>query len=253
MLGAASVVAASRSVGRSIARRYGCCGVPTIGELPRSLRLSVMRYFEERTPGEGVRPARAFLHSDAPALSLNGDWAFRYAERADAPADFVDRDFDDSGWDRLPVPPHWQLHGYGAPAYTNVRYPFPVDPPFVPDENPTGDYRVRFEVPEAWAGMRVLLRFEGVDSCLRAWVNTEYAGTSSGSRLPAELEVGELLRPGASNVLAVRVHQWSSGSYLEDQDMWWLSGIFRDVTLIARPAAAIDDVFVHADYDHVSG
>ena len=111
-------------------------------------RYPAMRYFEERSPGEGVRPARAFLRSDAPSLSLNGEWAFRLSERADLPADFVDRDYDDSGWDRLPVPSHWQLHGYGAPAYTNVRYPFPVDPPFVPDENPTGDYRRTFDVPE---------------------------------------------------------------------------------------------------------
>ncbi|MDA0161045.1 DUF4981 domain-containing protein [Solirubrobacter ginsenosidimutans] len=212
-----------------------------------------MRYYEERSPGEGVRPARAFLRSDAPTLSLNGTWAFRLSERADVPADFVDRDYDDSGWDRLPVPSHWQLHGYGAPAYTNVNYPFPVDPPFVPDENPTGDYRLRFEVPDAFAGDAVL-RFEGVDSCLRVWVNGDYVGVSLGSRLPAEFDVGPLLRPGSDNVLAVRVHQWSSGSYLEDQDMWWLSGIFRDVTLVARPpVGAIDDVFVHADYDSVTG
>src|SRR3954452_3440288 len=216
-------------------------------------RYPVVRYFEDRSPGEGARPARAFLRSDAPTLSLDGDWAFRLSERADGPFDFVDRDFDDSGWDRLPVPSHWQLHGYGAPAYTNVRYPFPVDPPFVPDENPTGDYRLRFEVPEVFAGAAVL-RFEGVDSCLRVWVNGDYVGVSRGSRLPAEFDVGPLLRPGSDNVLAVRVHQWSSGSYLEDQDMWWLSGIFRDVTLVSRPSVgAIDDVFVHADYDHVTG
>ena len=213
-----------------------------------------MRYFEERSPGEGVRPARAFLRSDAPSLSLNGAWAFRFSERADIPADFVDRDFDDSGWDRLPVPSHWQLHGYGAPAYTNVRYPFPVDPPFVPDENPTGDYRLRFDVPASFAGGDAVLRFEGVDSCFRVWVNGDYVGVSRGSRLPAEFDVGPLLRVGSDNVVAVRVHQWSSGSYLEDQDMWWLSGIFRDVTLLARPSVgAIDDVFVHADYDHVTG
>ena len=101
--------------------------------------------------------------------------------------------------------------------------------------------------------MRVVLRFEGVDSCLRAWVNGAYVGTARGSRLPAEFDVGWALRPGEENVLAVRVHQWSSGSYLEDQDMWWLSGIFRDVSLLARPPGAIDDVFVHADYDHVTG
>jgi beta-galactosidase len=212
-----------------------------------------VRYFEERSPGEGMRAARAWLRSDAPKLALNGDWAFRLSPRADGPADFVDLDYDDAGWDRLPVPSHWQLHGYGAPAYTNVRYPFPVDPPFVPDENPTGDYRCGFVVPADWAGGAAVLRFEGVDSCARVWLNGDYVGTFRGSRLPAEFDVGELLRPGVHNVLAVRVHQWSSGSYLEDQDMWWLSGIFRDVTLQLRPHGAIDDVFVHADYDHVTG
>jgi beta-galactosidase len=217
------------------------------------VRLSGVRYFEARSPGEGVLEARAWLRSDAPRLPLNGDWAFRLSPRADGPADFVERNYDDAGWDRLPVPSHWQLHGYGAPAYTNVRYPFPVDPPFVPDENPTGDYRCRFAVPLDWAHGAAVLRFEGVDSCARVWLNGDYVGTTRGSRLPAEFDVGSLLRPGTENVLAVRVHQWSSGSYLEDQDMWWLSGIFRDVTLLQRPAAGIDDLFVHADYDHVTG
>ena len=149
------------------------------------------------------------------------------------------------------MPSHWQLHGYGAPAYTNVVYPFPVEPPNVPDENPTGDYRRRFAVPAEWAGTDAVLRFEGVDSRLRAWLNGVELGEAMGSRLPTEFDVGELLRPGEDNVLAVRVHQWSAGSYLEDQDMWWLSGIFRGVTLLARPAEALDDVFVHAGYDHV--
>jgi beta-galactosidase len=151
------------------------------------------------------------------------------------------------------VPSQWQLHGYGAPAYTNVVYPFPVEPPHVPDENPTGDYRRTFTAPGEWSGTDAVVRFEGVDSCLRVWLNGVELGTAMGSRLPSEFDVGELLRPGEENVLAVRVHQWSAGSYLEDQDMWWLSGIFRSVTLLARPAGAIDDVFVHADYDHVSG
>jgi beta-galactosidase len=151
------------------------------------------------------------------------------------------------------VPSHWQLHGYGAPAYTNVAYPFPVEPPHVPDENPTGDYVRRFAVPAAWAGTDAVLRFEGVDSCLRAWLNGVELGVAMGSRLPTEFDVGALLRPGEENLLAVRVQQWSAGSYLEDQDMWWLSGIFRSVTLLARPAEALDDVFVHAGYDHTTG
>jgi beta-galactosidase len=151
------------------------------------------------------------------------------------------------------VPSHWQLHGHGAPAYTNVLYPFPVEPPNVPDENPTGDYRRIFTFPAEWDGADVVLRFEGVDSTLRAWLNGTELGTAMGSRLPSEFEAGELLKAGEENVLAVRVSQWSEGSYLEDQDMWWMSGIFRGVSLVERPVGAIDDVFVHADYDHVSG
>src|SRR3954471_22331689 len=112
---------------------------------------------------------RAWLRSDAPALTLDETWAFRLHPRADGPLDFVAPDYDDSGWHRLPVPSRWQLHGYGAPAYTNVRYPFPVDPPFVPDENPTGDYRLTFTLPEGFVdgGARAVLRFGGVDSAVR--------------------------------------------------------------------------------------
>ena len=90
-----------------------------------------------------------------------------------------------SGWVTLPVPSHWQLHGYGAPAYTNVRYPFPVDPPRVPTDNPTGDYRAAFTVPPGWRGQRIVLRFDGVDSCARVWLNGAEIGVTSGSRLPA--------------------------------------------------------------------
>ena len=148
------------------------------------------------------------------------------------------------------MPGNWQLQGYGAPAYTNVRYPFPVEPPYVPDENPTGQYRLCFELTEAWDG--AVLRFDGVDSAFTAWCNGVELGWSTGSRLATEFAVGPLLRPGR-NVLAVRVHQWSPASYLEDQDMWWLSGIFRDVSLIERPADGLDDVFVHADFDATTG
>lgn len=193
--------------------------------------------------------ARAWSRSDAPTLSLNGQWRFRLSPRADVEPDLARENLDDSSWDLLTVPSHWQLHGYGSPAYTNVRYPFPVDPPRVPNENPTGDYRRSYVVPEGWGGMRILLRFDGVDSCARVWLNGSEVGVTSGSRLAAEFDVTDLVRPKASNTLAVRVHQWSSGSYLEDQDMWWLSGIFRDVTLLGRPPGSVSDHFVHADYD----
>jgi beta-galactosidase len=202
-------------------------------------------------PGAGRRAPRAALRSDAPRIDLGGVWRFRLSPVADVPADFADPGFDDAGWAELPVPSHWPLHGHGSPAYTNVTFPFPVDPPHVPDENPTGDHRRVFELPPTWPDDAVL-RFEGVDSHARVWLNGHELGWSTGSRLPFEFDAGRRLRPGR-NVLAVRVHQWSAASYLEDQDMWWMPGIFRDVALIGRPPRAIDDAFVHASYDHRTG
>jgi beta-galactosidase len=202
----------------------------------------------------GTLPPRATPPSDAPSLSLDGRWRFRLSPTvAQAPAAFWRPDYDDSAWQWLDVPSNWPMHGHGRPAYTNVVYPFPVDPPHVPDENPTGDHRLTFTVPQSWGGRRAVLRFDGVDSCGRVWLNGTELGVTQGSRLPAEFDVTAALRPGGSNVLAVRVHQWSAGSYLEDQDMWWLPGIFRSVTLRQRPAGGLDDVFVHADYDHLTG
>ncbi|MEV0799748.1 glycoside hydrolase family 2 TIM barrel-domain containing protein [Kribbella sp. NPDC050281] len=211
-----------------------------------------MTYYEDPGPGYGVLAPRAAIRTDAPSISLNGNWRFHLAESvAEAPDRFERDDFDDSEWAVLPVPSSWPMHGHGRPAYTNQAYPFPVDPPYVPTENPTGDHRLVFELPPSWSGPTVL-RFDGVDSCARVWLNGVELGVTRGSRVPAEFAVGDVLRP-ERNVLAVRVHQWSSGSYLEDQDMWWLPGIFRDVTLISRPADGVGDVFVHADYADGAG
>jgi beta-galactosidase len=211
-------------------------------------------YLEDLRPDARVLPPRAALRSDAPRVSLNGPWRFALSPTVEeAPAGFADPGFDDGGWAQLPVPAHWQLHGYGKPAYTNTRYPFPIDPPHVPTENPTGSYRRTVAVPAGWAGERIVLRFEGVDSCFAVWVNGHEVGTAQGSRLPSEFDVTEVVRAGTDNLVAVRVHQWSAGSYLEDQDMWWMSGIFRDVSLLARPAGGVDDVFVHAGYDGGAG
>ncbi|MGP4101577.1 glycoside hydrolase family 2 TIM barrel-domain containing protein [Nonomuraea sp. KM90] len=201
---------------------------------------------ETFSPGSGRLEPRAALDSDAPALDLNGTWRFRLSPTANAPEDFAGPDYDDAAWDDLPVPSHWALHGHGAPAYTNVSYPIPIDPPRVPDENPTGDYRRAFDLPEGWTGGR--LRFEGAESFARVWLNGHELGFSTGSRLPVEYDAGPHLRPGR-NVLAVRVHQWSAATYLEDQDMWWLPGIFRDVTLTRSTA----DVFVRASYEDGRG
>ncbi|SNR97691.1 beta-galactosidase [Streptosporangium subroseum] len=210
-------------------------------------------YVSDTAPGRGaLRTARSWLHSDAPRRSLNGLWRFRLSPTASVAEDFAAEDFDDSGWDGIPVPSHWVLQGdgaYGRPIYTNVQFPFPIDPPHVPDENPTGDYRRHFDVPADWSDAeRVVLRFDGVESLFTLWVNGDEIGGAAGSRLAHEFDVTSSLRPG-DNVVAVRVHQWSAASYVEDQDQWWLPGIFRDVTLTARPAGGIEDVWLRTGFD----
>ena len=226
--------------------------------------MSAAAYWESFEPGEGRRTPRADAVSSARMLALGGQWRFRLcATAAGTGSAFVGDDFDDSEWDLMPVPSHWVLERFtplagGAarsmrgtaegPLYTNTAFPIPLDPPRVGTENPTGDYRFVFDAPADWE--RAVLRFQGVDSCAKVWLNGEELGWSTGSRLPFEFDVAP--RPGR-NVLAVRVHRWSAGTYLEDQDMWWLPGIFRDVELIERPVAAIDDHMVHADYDPETG
>ncbi|KAK1185822.1 DUF4981 domain-containing protein [Streptomyces sp. NBS 14/10] len=213
-------------------------------------------YVEDRAPGTGRLRPRAAFASDLPTIALDGDWRFRLATGLDdLTGDFAAPDFDDTSWDLLAVPSCWQMTGlpdeprYGAPAYTNILYPFPVDPPRVPRQNPTGEYRCEFDVPDGFPAAASVLRFEGVDSAFAVWLNGIRLGDGKGSRLTTEFDVSGSLRPGR-NVLAVRVHQWSSGSYLEDQDMWWLSGIFRSVSVAAR---GVEDFFVHAAYDDTTG
>jgi beta-galactosidase/evolved beta-galactosidase subunit alpha len=203
----------------------------------------------------GTTVARSFDPTLSPWVRpLSGTWRFHLAPRPGAtPAGFAEPDYDDAAWADMAVPSHWQLHGYGAPQYTNIVYPFPVDPPFVPSENPTGCYRVEVDLDPAWvASGSVVLRFDGVDSAFHAWWNGVPVGYSQGSRMPAEFDVTAAVRPG-SNLLAVAVYQWSDGSYLEDQDMWWLSGIFRDVALTWRPPTHLADVVVDALLDPPSG
>jgi beta-galactosidase len=212
----------------------------------------MLPYYADFSPGTGRRPPRAAFTSDAGRLSLNGSWRFRLSPGPDrAPLDFLGGVPD--GWREMPVPSHWVLQDTGDfPMYTNTPYPFPVDPPHVPGDNPVGDYLTTFDLPSGWRSDGSVLRFDGVDSSCQVWLNGEVLGTSKGSRLPAEFDAGALLRP-SGNVLAVRVHRWSSGSYLEDQDMWWLPGIFRDVTLLERPAGGISDYFLQAGYNHRTG
>ena len=188
--------------------------------------------------------------NDGLVRSLNGTWAFRYVPRPEQiPAALTDPSADLSDWDELPVPSCWQMHGYGRPEYANWQYPWPAEQfPNVPAENPVGCYRRRFHVPADWAGQRIVLRFEGVDSAMYVYVNGREIGYSQGSRTPAEFDISDAVQPG-ENHLAVAVYQWSDGSYLEDQDMWWLSGIFRDVRLYATPKAHLADARVVATLD----
>ncbi|MFE1288310.1 glycoside hydrolase family 2 TIM barrel-domain containing protein [Streptomyces sp. NPDC058751] len=212
-------------------------------------------HVEDVSPGSGALPPRAwYAASSARSLSLNGRWAFRLSPAADTEDDsFAAEGYEPGGWAGIEVPGHWVLQGHGSPAYTNHLYPFPVDPPRVPTENPTGDHLRHFDLPPDWpADGGAVLRFDGVESSARVWLNGTDLGEFKGSRLPHEFAVGHLLRPDG-NVLAVRVHQWSAGSYLEDQDQWWLPGIFRDVTLLHRPPGSALDFFVHASYDHARG
>lgn len=182
-------------------------------------------------------------------MLLNGSWHFYYAASPfEVPEGCCAADYDSSGWDRIPVPSHWQLQGYGRPHYTDLYYPFPVDPPHVPVENPTGVHRRTFAVPADWESRSVFLKFEGVDSAFHVWVNGQQVGYSQGSRLTSEFDVTPYLQSG-ENVLAVQVYQWSDGTYIEDQDMWYLSGIFRDVYLIAQPKLHVRDFAVRTELD----
>lgn len=184
-------------------------------------------------------------------LLLNGDWRFSWSPNpASAPEGFYREDYDASGWKTIPVPSNWQMHGYDRPIYVNVQYPFPPDNmPRVPQEdNPVGCYRTDFELPAGWAGRRVFVVFDGVDSAFYLWVNGREVGYSQDSRLPAEFDLTPYLRPGR-NTLAARVYRWSDGTYLEDQDFWRLSGIYRDVYLYATPQVHVRDFWANPVLD----
>ena len=180
---------------------------------------------------------------------LNGDWAFAYAETPDgAPVDFAQDTFDASAWDTLPVPSNWQMHGYGRPLYVNLVYPIPVEPPTVPQRNGVGSYRRTFTLPAAWDGRRVVLRFDGVNCAFYVWVNGQQVGYSQGSHLPSEFDITAYLCPG-ENLLAVQVFQYADSTYMEDQDYWRLSGIFRDVALYSVPMVHLRDVRIRTLFD----
>ena len=196
-------------------------------------------------------------------LSLDGEWRFRLVPGLHAvTGGFEARDFDDSSFDHVVVPGMWQLDGiartprFGTPTWTDVAFPIPLPAPgegvVLPNDNPTGEYRRTFTLPENFIDRRLVLRFQGVDSVFQVFLNGHPIGHSKGSRLTSEFDVSTAVLPG-ENVLAVRVHQWSDGTFLEGQATWRLSGIFRSVDLLCRPDGGLDDLFVHADFDHELG
>lgn len=192
--------------------------------------------------------------------SLNGQWKFHWSPRPEVrPKNFYSEQFDDSPWKRIAVPGTWQTQGYGKPIYKNFGYVFHVDPPRVmgePDRrytsyelrNPVGSFRREFQVPADWQGQRVFVHFAGVKSAIYVWVNGKRVGYSQGSRCPAEFDITQCVKQG-TNTIACEVYRWCDGSYLEDQDMWRLSGIFRDVFLYSKPQMHLWDVFVETDLD----
>ena len=193
--------------------------------------------------------------------SLNGMWRFHWSSKpAERPAGFYRVDFDTTGWDRIKVPGNWELQGYDFPAYINnlkdrphqyreYDWPFPVNPPYVNHEdNPVGSYLRHFELSDNWDGREVFVGFDGVSSAFYLWVNGRQVGYSQNSMNPAEFRITDYLEPGA-NSIAVEVYRWSDGTYLEDQDMWRLSGIFRDVILYAKPKLHIRDYYARAELD----
>ncbi|MEM8893174.1 MAG: glycoside hydrolase family 2 TIM barrel-domain containing protein [Bacteroidota bacterium] len=185
------------------------------------------------------------------AISLNGYWKFTWSSNpSEVIFDIAEARFEEVDWPTIPVPSNWELEGYGQPIYTNITYPFkPVDPPYVPaDNNPVGQYIRTFELPKNWSDMQVTLQFGGVSSAFYVWINNELVGYSEDSRLAAEFDISEHITEG-KNTLAVQVYRWSDGSYLEDQDHWRLSGIHREVKLMAAPKVQLYDHYVRTELD----
>ncbi len=193
---------------------------------------------------------------------LNGTWKFHFVEEPSLrPTDFYKEGFDTSGWDDLPVPSNWEMHGYDTPMYVNVDYPFDKQPPFIRvkpgfegkyGENPVGSYVTTFTVPSEWSGHNLLLNFGGIYSAAYVWVNGKFVGYTQGANTDHEFDITEMARTG-NNTLAVQVFRWSDGSYLEDQDMFRMSGIYRDVTLTAVPSTFVRDHYITSALDASSG
>ncbi len=205
---------------------------------------TLMPYPNEATALAGDRKSSPYH------MTLNGSWLFHWAENPSvAPEDFYKPGSDRDDWKSIPVPSNWQMEGFGYPLFRNIGLPHPLDPPRVPYQfNPTGSYYRTFEIPEGWNKRQVFLHFEGVHSASYVWINGKELGYNQGGMEPAEYDITAYLKKG-ENSIAVQVLRYSDGAYLEDQDTWRLSGIYRDVYLISTPATHIRDFSVTTDLD----
>lgn len=235
--------------------------IPPEIEDPLCLGINKEPYHATLMPYANLREALAAKrHASSFCRSLNGAWKFNWVPCPEQrPAAFYKPEFDVSGWKEIPVPANWEVQGYGTPFYRNAGYTIKKDFPHVMSEppkdytaynerNPVGSYRREFELPAGWAGRRVFMTFDGVDSAFFLWINGEKVGYSTNSRNAAEFDITKYVKPG-KNMVAVEVYQYSSGTWLEDQDMWRLHGIFRNVTLWSAPQVHIRDFVVKTDLD----
>jgi len=198
----------------------------------------------------GRRPAStSYYNSSLEKKTLNGEWRFLYLEAPEfSPKGFEDVDYPSNNWDTIMVPGAWQMQGYDTMHYTDVLYLFPINPPYVPTNNPTGIYKRTFQLDEDWLERKTILKFHGVDSAFDLWINGIHTGYSKVSRIPSEFDITDLVVSGVNDI-TVRVYKWSDGTYLEDQDMWWLSGIFREVELINEPIEFVRDCIITSTLD----
>ncbi|RHJ84426.1 glycoside hydrolase family 2 TIM barrel-domain containing protein [Parabacteroides sp. AM08-6] len=202
---------------------------------------------------------KAWIHPNSPRYQLlNGNWKFNWVKQpSERPVKFYKPNFDVSGWKEIPVPSSWEMYGYGTPIYTNITYPHRNNPPFIQGQkgytimdepNPVGSYRRDFEIPQDWNGNEIFIHFDGVYSAMYLWVNGKKVGYSQGANNDAEFNITKYVKTG-KNVLAVEVYRWSDGSYLEDQDMFRLSGIHRDVYLFATPKLRLRDYYLTSTFE----
>ncbi len=216
----------------------------------QSPQVTGVNRLKAHTPLSSWRTEQAALEEQASSsvLLLDGEWDFTLFDSPEVvPEHWYKQGLEDNN--KITVPGNWQMQGYDRPIYTNVKYPFPCNPPFVPEDNPTGCYFRHFELSPAWdKESQTRIIFDGVNSAFSLWCNGQWVGYSQDSRLPAEFDLSPFLVEG-KNTLAVMVLRWCDGSYMEGQDMWWLSGIFRSVRLLNKPSAHISDVNLTPDLD----